>query len=253
MLTSKQIRITTALVLSLGIHASLVGTDFNVGSGSSLAPKKYRRVTMTLAARRMTPPVAAIKKNDILVLPVKQEKHTAPAIPDSLQKQVSDKPVVTSRQLTQVDVVVQEIPKPQEALMTAEQSTPEHTISQQETGLEQENLLQEMGSTESSSESYEAKPTLLPVLQAQPLYKKNPPPRYPSQARRRRHQGTVHIEVLVNTAGRVSDLKVQTSSGYGSLDKAALAAVRKWHFEPGTRGSQKIEMWVRVPVRFELR
>jgi periplasmic protein TonB len=42
------------------------------------------------------------------------------------------------------------------------------------------------------------------------------------------------------------------SSGHEALDRAALASVRKWVFEPARRGEQKITMWVKVPIRFKL-
>ena len=61
------------------------------------------------------------------------------------------------------------------------------------------------------------------------------------------------LEVLVDRTGRVKELRVQDSSGYPVLDRAAVKAVREWVFEPGMVGDQKVDMWVRVPVRFELR
>ncbi|MCD4716168.1 MAG: energy transducer TonB, partial [Desulfobacterales bacterium] len=90
------------------------------------------------------------------------------------------------------------------------------------------------------------------VREAMPLYRINPAPKYPKIARRRGYKGTVVLEVLVDRNGRVDDLRVSTSSGYKILDKAALASVKDWAFEPGMRGDQKVEMWVRVPVRFQL-
>jgi len=58
--------------------------------------------------------------------------------------------------------------------------------------------------------------------------------------------------VLINENGKVADLWLFKSSGYSILDQAALQSVKNWSFTPGSRGSQKIEMWVRVPVRFQL-
>ena len=52
--------------------------------------------------------------------------------------------------------------------------------------------------------------------------------------------------------GKIIDLRVYSSSGYSMLDKAAIASVKKWLFRPGMRGHDKIEMWVRVPIRFKL-
>jgi protein TonB len=91
------------------------------------------------------------------------------------------------------------------------------------------------------------------IRKARPLYLVNPPPRYPKAARKRKYQGIVILEVLVSQEGRVDVLKVLQSSGHAILDKAALASVKKWQFEPGRRGDDKVEMWVRIPIRFQLK
>jgi len=90
------------------------------------------------------------------------------------------------------------------------------------------------------------------VREAIPLYKINPPPRYPRTARRRGIQGTVVLSVYVDRQGRVSNLWVFESSGYRVLDNAALDSVKKWSFEPGRKGRATVAMWVNVQVRFEL-
>jgi len=91
------------------------------------------------------------------------------------------------------------------------------------------------------------------IREAIPLYRDNPPPRYPRIARRRGYEGTVVLEVLVNTKGKVSDYRIFRSCGYSVLDKAAMKSIRNWLFEPGMRGDKKVEMWVKVPIRFQLK
>jgi protein TonB len=88
---------------------------------------------------------------------------------------------------------------------------------------------------------------------ARPLYKQNTSPPYPRKARRMGYEGTVMLKVLINKNGRVDDLTVLKSSGHTVLDRAALSAVRKWLFEPGTEGGIKKKMWVKIPVRFDLK
>jgi protein TonB len=95
-------------------------------------------------------------------------------------------------------------------------------------------------------------PPAHPLREARPMYLKNPRPHYPRLARRRAYQGTVVLEVLVDQYGNVSDLRVWKSSGYQILDSSAMNAVRSWLFEPGMRGNEKVAMWVRIPVRFQL-
>jgi protein TonB len=88
--------------------------------------------------------------------------------------------------------------------------------------------------------------------EAAPLYASNPAPKYPIQARRRGLEGTVLLEALIDTSGRVIDLRLSTSSGHSILDRAALQSVRGWRFQPGMIGGQPQQMWVKVPVRFAL-
>ena len=96
-------------------------------------------------------------------------------------------------------------------------------------------------------------PPVKVVREARPAYKDNPRPQYPKRARRRGYEGTVVLEVLVDGNGRVKELRILTSSGHSALDRAALKSVNGWLFEPGMVGDEKVDMWVRVPVRFELR
>ena len=101
----------------------------------------------------------------------------------------------------------------------------------------------------------EAAPAPLPppLVEATPMYLKNPAPQYPRNARRRGYEGKVILEVLVNEEGSVEDLRIFESSGYRVLDRAAMKSVQSWLFEPGRRGDERVEMWVKVPIRFDLK
>jgi len=91
------------------------------------------------------------------------------------------------------------------------------------------------------------------IIRAIPAYRDNPRPEYPRMAKRRGYQGTVLLEVLVSRSGEVKDLRLLQSSGYHVLDRSAMKSVKYWLFEPGSIGGRNVDMWVRVPVRFELR
>lgn len=91
------------------------------------------------------------------------------------------------------------------------------------------------------------------VVLAKPRYSQNPPPDYPSIAQRRRYQGTVILDVYVLENGQVGDLRVAESSNYSLLDRAALKAVRRWQFDPARKGDREVAMWVKVPIRFDLK
>lgn len=96
-------------------------------------------------------------------------------------------------------------------------------------------------------------PTGGDIIEARPLYKKNPPPYYPSIARRRNAQGMVIILALVNESGKVEETRVEMSSGHAVLDNAAIAAVKSWEFEPGRRGDTPVKTYVKLPITFQLK
>lgn len=79
------------------------------------------------------------------------------------------------------------------------------------------------------------------------------PPRYPVEARRRHETGTVVLLVVVDEQGKVSAISVTTSSGVDRLDKAALAAVRRWRWSPTIINglASQVKGLVRIP--FELK
>jgi protein TonB len=80
-----------------------------------------------------------------------------------------------------------------------------------------------------------------------------PNPVYPARSRKAGEQGTVMIRVLVDVAGRPSQIALQTSSGHGTLDEAAVSAVRAAQFRPYAPGGLPEAVWVLVPINFVLR
>jgi protein TonB len=78
-------------------------------------------------------------------------------------------------------------------------------------------------------------------------------PPYPRRAREMGWQGTVVLRVEVNPDGTVEEVSVRRTSGYPSLDEAALTAVKEWRFAPLTDGAFSMSAVVDVPVRFDLR
>ena len=77
-------------------------------------------------------------------------------------------------------------------------------------------------------------------------------PIYPSASRRAGEQGTVRLKVLVDANGRPRDVNVVQGSGFARLDEAAVEAVRKWRFVAATDGTNKIQAWTQVAVKFQL-
>ncbi len=97
-------------------------------------------------------------------------------------------------------------------------------------------------------------PKLLGIKKnATPLYKKNTLPQYPRIGQQRGHSGTVQLMVLVDEKGVAENIRIFESSGYTSLDAEAVKTVTSWLFEPGTVDNTPQGMWVKIPVKFELR
>jgi protein TonB len=63
----------------------------------------------------------------------------------------------------------------------------------------------------------------------------------------------VTVRVLVGADGSVERAEISDSSGFDSLDAAALDTVRsRWRFVPARHGGIAVESWVLVPIRFAL-
>ncbi len=90
------------------------------------------------------------------------------------------------------------------------------------------------------------------IEMACPLYKSNPLPEYPRSARRRGLAGIVELMVRVDENGLPRKIRIQRSSGWKSLDRAALESVQKWRFHPGRINGDVEAMWVHIPVEFKL-
>jgi len=70
-----------------------------------------------------------------------------------------------------------------------------------------------------------------------------------SASLRKKAPGTVYIIFAVNQSGRVEQPIVQSSSN-PVFERAALAAVKQWKFEPGKRKGDPVSFRMRVPITF---
>ncbi|MGJ8724443.1 MAG: energy transducer TonB [Roseibacillus sp.] len=86
-----------------------------------------------------------------------------------------------------------------------------------------------------------------------PTVSKRSQPRYPSSARKAGFEGTTRISATVTSSGKVEAPHVVVSSGHSSLDSSALAAVKKWHFNPAQNSvGDSIAYQLTIPVTFRL-
>ena len=84
-------------------------------------------------------------------------------------------------------------------------------------------------------------------------YGTNPPPPYPSTARRRGWEGEVLLLVEVSAKGKVGKITVKSSSGYQILDRAARNAIYRWKFQAAQRNGRAVAGKVMVPIRFSIK
>ena len=88
------------------------------------------------------------------------------------------------------------------------------------------------------------------VVQASYTY--NPKPEYPERARREGWEGIVLLRVLVDQEGKSKWVEISRSSGFETLDQAAVKTVKGWRFYPARSGAKALESWVGIPIVFRL-
>ncbi len=74
---------------------------------------------------------------------------------------------------------------------------------------------------------------------------------YPAAAWRQRIQGTVLVRFVVDEEGITRDLEV-VESVHGSLDQAAMRAIRKTRFVPGRKDGRPVRVQMSMPISFGL-
>lgn len=76
-------------------------------------------------------------------------------------------------------------------------------------------------------------------------------PVYPEVARKARIQGIVIVEAIIDKHGSVRDVKVLKGLPFG-LDQAAVDAVKRWRFKPGTLNGAPVDVIFNLTVNFKL-
>nr|AMK59247.1 TonB family protein [uncultured bacterium UPO46] len=77
-------------------------------------------------------------------------------------------------------------------------------------------------------------------------------PAYPPLSRRLGETGRVVLRVELNEQGTVAAARIEKSSGFASLDTAALAAVRRWRCNAPTSNGQPVQAVALQPFHFVL-
>ncbi len=212
-------RLLISAILALAVHATILGTECAWLKHVPAAPPNPNVLTISLGLRRPPgPPKAAV-----------------PIMPNILHKTpVLIKPAPPEPQTLPTASEVPQNITPR--LLPDEPQPPDSHTANESTDLNDTPV-----------------PAVHAVQKVRPFYRKHPAPQYPRSARIKGYHGNVVLDVLVDRNGKVADLRMVKSSGYPILDEAAEAAVKNWLFEPGLIGKEKVDMWVRIPIRFELK
>ena len=230
-------QLLTAGFLAIGIHGLLLCMNFKWSGNIILDKPKSHALNMTLTAIPIkTIPNPSIEKpKPVIERPtiVKKKKKEPKPIVKTPPKKIVQIPV-QSKGRKVLKTIPEEITEKSESHMNTEPAESKTTLKV-------------------TKQSTSALSPLKVIREAIPIYRSNPSPKYPRIARLRGYQGNILLDVLVNKDGKVHDLNIFKSSGYLLLDKAATSTVKHWLFEPGMIGDEKVDMWVRVPIRFELK
>jgi protein TonB len=221
-------RILLAAIFSTGLHGLLFSMETGWLAGIKPVTSELREIKISLAQLPQKP---AIKPS-----PKLNHSH--------IHKERLKKQRVKPTDIQKRETPVEPLPKP-------ETENPKPGKETKELNIDPIPDIPQIKYSSTSDQKAKL-PATQTIFEARPIYRLNPSPSYPIIARKRGYQGNVILEVLINKQGKVIDLKVFSSSGYSILDKTATASVKKWLFEPGMKGNDKIEMWVRVPIRFKL-
>lgn len=78
------------------------------------------------------------------------------------------------------------------------------------------------------------------------------PPEFPNKALSQHLSGAVTVEYTVDTNGETRDVRVIEATPPGVFDKSAIAAIKRWKYEPVVANGTPVEVPVRTSIRFEL-
>lgn len=81
---------------------------------------------------------------------------------------------------------------------------------------------------------------------------KNCKAEYPKASLMNEEEGAVTMSFLVSADGSVLDSKVEKSSGFKGLDKAAVKGISACKFKPGTKDGAPAQTWAKVDYVWKL-
>lgn len=230
-----------AMIVSLFLHLLILPALGYLTAGLTASPEEPEEtfIEMTLESDSTT---SDFKEQNTNQIPsASQPMPTAP-VPSTEPNQIEPaiKPAVTTSTLT---MTAADISEASEAASAVRQSSASNTGGESVNG-SAGSAASGGGGNVGSSLSGIAKPSILSKVN----------PAYPSAARQENLEGTVVVRIQILTNGRTGEVSVARSSGYPSLDEAAIAAVEQWQFIPAKNLSngQPIACTIVQPISFQL-
>ncbi len=167
-------------------------------------------------------------------------------------------------EITEQRVKIPKKPKPPPQAVKEEEPEPEEPASEEPVEEEPMEVAETFGVDESAVVNGGGG-IAVPVgtsLMTEPLYGlgdvARPPkiirmvsPRYTEEARAAGVEGLVKLEVIVDSRGRVREVRVVRKIGYG-LDESAMAALRQAKFKPAIYKGNPVACRLIIPIRFVL-
>lgn len=75
---------------------------------------------------------------------------------------------------------------------------------------------------------------------------------YPKASLMNEEQGTTSMSFLIGTDGSVAESKLEKSSGFKGLDKAAMKSLSACKFKPGSKDGAPAQTWTKVDYAWKL-
>jgi protein TonB len=235
------------MALSLGLHGLAVLLLFAAGAaGSASTSEQALLVELALAA-----PAAA-----------EADDTAAEATPSPAQPTPQPSPQSTSEQAIAIELAPPEEPppldvsdlKPVEPPKPKPPPKPEQQRPAAKPAAPKRAPSHDFGTAAEAQQAagFLAAPAI--VWEGKPRYRHPPTPAvYPPRAIELNQQGEAVVRVRLDPDGSAVEIVLFRGSGFELLDRAALAAVRGWHFLPAVRDGKPVAAWVEIPVRFHLR
>ena len=87
------------------------------------------------------------------------------------------------------------------------------------------------------------------VINPVPIFRSEP--QYSEEALEAKLQGSVRVSMMVDEAGKPTDIKVIRPLGLG-LDEKAVEAASQWRFKPGTKNGEAVPVAAQIEITFRL-